>query len=75
MQTQPFAKTTLGHNPFVLLFGCHIGLMKRIVGGLFGKSIGNMSSALKRPSSLYLKSRPKHDYGVSTGTSITIVHS
>ena len=37
-----------------VLFGCHIGLRKRIVGGLLGKSQGNTNSALKIPPSLLL---------------------
>jgi len=37
------------------LFGCHIGLIKRIVGGLEGKSNGNISSALKIPPSLDIR--------------------
>lgn len=35
-----------------VLFGCHMGLINRMVGGLFGKSNGNISSALKTPPSL-----------------------
>lgn len=34
------------------LFGCHIGVMKRIFGGLSGKSSGKDSRALKKPPSL-----------------------
>ena len=47
MQTQPLENTNRD-----VLFGCHMGLINRMVGGLFGKSNGNISSALKTPPSL-----------------------
>ena len=34
------------------LLGCHIGDWNVIVGGAFGKSLGNLSSARKKPPSL-----------------------
>ena len=35
-----------------LLFGCHIGVMNRILGGERGKSSGKLKRALKKPPSL-----------------------
>ena len=38
-----------GVNP---LLGCHIGVMKRILGGKSGNSGGKVNRALKKPPSL-----------------------
>lgn len=41
--------------PMFILLGCHMVLIKRMVGGLFGKSQGNTISALKSPPSLVFR--------------------
>jgi hypothetical protein len=38
------------------LLGCHIGVMKRILGGKSGNSGGKVNRALKKPPSLGIKS-------------------
>jgi len=35
-----------------VLLGCHIGVMKRILGGMSGNSDGKVNRALKKPPSL-----------------------
>ena len=37
-----------------ILFGCHISVKKRILGGFNGYSFGNVRFALKKPPSLFL---------------------
>lgn len=37
------------------LLGCHIGVMKRILGGKSGNSGGKVNRALKKPPSLGIK--------------------
>lgn len=39
------------------LFGCHIGVVKRIFGGFKGKSSGKFNLALKIPPSLWWEKR------------------
>lgn len=41
------------------LLGCHIGVMKRILGGKSGNSGGKVNRALKKPPSLNMDIRTK----------------
>lgn len=45
------------------LLGCHIGVIKRILGGKRGNSVGKVNRALKKPPSLDMKIRDEGTNG------------
>ena len=49
------------------LFGCHIGVINRILGGRRGNSGGNVNRALKNPPSL-LQTMNEHFAATSSET-------
>jgi len=48
-------------RPSGKMLGCHISDKKVMVGGMFGKSVGNTSRALKKPPSNSVSSGPRHE--------------
>lgn len=53
------------------LFGCHMGVMKRSLGGLRGKSVGKDMRALKKPPSLDGRAQAEWRALCATGERLT----